>query len=155
MIGGGCPYPVEEDFCEDNVNGCRELFLCDSCHQGYHCECVLWMGSKDECDGMLDANAVWRCRAYITRNNFAVSSLLGSLVDDKGEKKLPIRWYRLAGVMEDGQHGSCDGTRGHRRCKASHCQVMRDITIGSKEDVGCDYAGLCEVLHKWQHARVA
>ena len=36
VIGGGCPFPVEEDFCNGNSNGCRELFLCDSCHQGYH-----------------------------------------------------------------------------------------------------------------------
>ena len=45
MIGGGCPYPVEEDFCEDNVSGCRELFLCDSCHQGYITMnvCVRWV----------------------------------------------------------------------------------------------------------------
>ena len=59
MISGECPYLVKEDFYEDNVNSCRELFLCDSCHQGYHYECVLQMGSEDECDSMLDVNAVW------------------------------------------------------------------------------------------------
>ena len=89
--------------------------MCDSCHQGYHNECVLWMGSEDKCDGMLDANAVWRCRVCVTRN------LLGSLVDDKGEEKLLIRWYRPVGALEDGQHGSCDGTHGHGRCTVGQC----------------------------------
>ena len=43
------------------------------------------------------------CRSCITRSNYAVSSLLDSLVDDKGDEKLLIRWYRPSGVME------CDG----------------------------------------------
>ena len=33
-IGGGCPFLIEEDFCEDNVNERRGLFLCDSLTQG-------------------------------------------------------------------------------------------------------------------------
>ena len=62
VIGGGCPFPVEEDFCEGNSIGCRELFLCDSYNQRYHYECIRRIGSEEECEGMLDADAVWRCR---------------------------------------------------------------------------------------------
>ena len=40
VVSGGCPFPVEEDFCDSNPAGCQELFLCDACHQGYHYECV-------------------------------------------------------------------------------------------------------------------
>ena len=138
-----------------NPVGCRELFLCDACHQGYHCECVRRIGSKEECEGMLDADEVWRCRLCITRSNYAVSSLLDSLVDDKGDEKLLIRWYRPAGVMEEGQHGTCDGSHGHGGCIASDCQAMRDITIGSRADIGKDYAGLRTDLHRRQQARVA
>ena len=104
---------------------------------------------------MLDADTVWRCLSCITRNNFAVSSLLDSLVDDKGEEKLLIRWYRPAGVTEEGQHGTCDGSQGHGGCTAADCQAMRDVTIGSKEDIGKDYAGLREDLSKRQRARAA
>ena len=61
VISDRCPFPVEEDFCAGNPAGCRELFLCDACHQGYHYECVHWVGSEEECEGMLDGDAVWRC----------------------------------------------------------------------------------------------
>ena len=142
VISEGCPFPVKEDFCEDNINGHMELFLCDSCHQGYHYECVLQMGSEDKWDGMLDAKEVWRCRACITKKNFAVSSLLDSLADDKAEEKLLIRWYRPTGTLEGEQQGNCDGTHGHGRCKALHCLAMRDITISSKADIGCDFVCL-------------
>ena len=87
VIGGGCPFPVEEVFCDGNSNGCRELFLCASCHQGYHYECVRRVGSEEECEGMLDVDAVWRCRLCVTKSNYAVSSLLDSLVDDKGNER--------------------------------------------------------------------
>ena len=113
------------------------------------------MGSEDECEGMLDANAVWRCGSCIAKNNYAVSSLLGSLVDDKCDEKLLIRWYRPSGVVKEGQHGSCDGLHGHRRCEASDCQAMRDVTIGSRADIGRDYAGLRADLHTRQQARIA
>ena len=76
VIAEGCPFSIEEDFCDGNSSGCRELFLCDSCHQGYHYERVRRVGSEEECEGMLDADMVWRCRSCITRSNFAVSSLL-------------------------------------------------------------------------------
>ena len=155
VIGGGCPFPVEEDFRDGNENGCRELFLCDSCHQGYHYECVRRVGSEEECEGMLDANDVWRCRSCVVRSNYAVSSLLDGLVDDKGDEKLLIRWYRPSGVMEEGQHGTCDGSHGHGGCTASDCQAMRDVTIGSRADIGRDYAGLRADLCKRQQARVA
>ena len=119
--------------CEDNVNGSRELFLCDSCRQGYHYECVLRMGWEDECDGMLDANEVWRCRTCITRKNFAVSSLLGGLVDDKGEETLLIRRYSLRpmGTPEGEQRGSCDQwhpwpwTVQARRRTVRQCRILR------------------------------
>ena len=39
---------------------------------------------------MLDADAVWRCRLCVTKGNYAVPGLLGSLVDDKGDEKLLI-----------------------------------------------------------------
>ena len=153
VVSDGCPFPVEEDFCDGNPAGCRELFLCDACHQGYHYECVRRVGSEEECEGMLDGDAVWRCRLCLTQNKHAVSSLLDSLVDDKGDEKLLIRWYRPAGVTEEGQHGTCDGSRGHGKCMASDCQAMRDITIGSRADIGMDYAGLRSDLHKRQRAR--
>ena len=104
---------------------------------------------------MLDADAVWRCRSCITKSNYAVSSLLDSLVDDKGNAKLLIRWYRPSVVMEEGQHGNCDGSHGHGGCAASDCQAMRDITIGSKADIGRDYAGLRMDLYKRQRAQAA
>ena len=155
VIGGGCPFPVKEDFCDGHLNGCQELFLCDSCHQGYHYECVRQVGSEEECEGMLDADAVWRCRSCITRSNYTVSSLLDSLVDDKGDEKLLIRWYQPSGVVEEGQHGTCNGSHGHGRCEASDCQVMRDITIGSRADIGPDYVGLRMDLYEHQWARAA
>ena len=104
---------------------------------------------------MLDADAVWRCRLCVTKSNYAVSSLLDSLVDDKGDERLLIRWYRPSGVMEEGQHGTCDGSHGHGGCEATDCQAMRDITIGSKADIGKDYAGLRADLCRRQQARAA
>ena len=89
------------------------------------------------------------------RSNYAVSSLLDSLVDDKGDERLLIRWYRPSGVMEEGQHGTCDGSHGHGGCEATDCQAMRDITIGSKADIGKDYAGLRADLCRRQQARAA
>ena len=83
-----------------------------------------------------------------------MSSLLDSLVDDKGDERLLIRWYRPSGVVEEGQHGTCDGSHGHGKCMASDCQAMRDITIGSRADIGMDYAGLRSDLHKRQQRGV-
>ena len=51
--------------------------------------------------------------------------------------------------------GHATAHRGHGGCTAADCQAMRDVTIGSKEDIGRDYAGLREDLSKRQRARAA
>ena len=86
---------------------------------------------------------------------FAVSSLLDSLVDDKGKEQLLVCWYLPTVHQIEEQQTSCSGAGGHGRCTAAHCQAMQRITVGTRDDIGRDYAGLCEDLSQRQTARVA
>ena len=151
----GCEFKVEDDFCDEHGQGKRELFMCDACHNGSHYECIRRVGANDELEGMLDANEGWRCRTCVTGNRFGVSTLLDSLVGDDGQERLLIRWYKPPGELDNGQtDGRCHGGS-HGRCTGSHCDAMADISIGTSQDIGHDFAGLKEDLVRRQAARSA
>ena len=149
----GCEFKVEDDFCDEHGRGKRELFMCDACHNGSHYECLRRVGASDELEGMLDANEGWRCRTCVTANRFGVSTLLDSLVGDDGQERLLIRWYKSPGGLDSGQtDGRCHGGS-HGRCTGDRCDAMADISIGTSQDIGHDFAGLKEDLVRRQAAR--
>ena len=151
----GCSLKVEDDFCDEHGRGLRELFMCDACHNGSHYECVRRVGAFDELEGMLDADEGWRCRACVTASRFGVSTLLDSLVGDDGREQLLIRWYRPPRGIDNGQvEGRCHGDS-HGRCTGDRCDAMADISIGTPQDIGHDFAGLKEDLVRRQAARTS
>ena len=151
----GCSHKVEDDFCDKHGRGLRELFMCDACHNGSHYECVKRVGAIDELEGMLDADEGWRCRACVTTSRFGVSTLLDSLVGDDGREQLLICWYKPPGGLGDGQvEGRCHGDK-HGRCTGDRCDAMADVSIGTSQDIGHDYAGLKEDLVRRQAAHTS